>query len=295
MDDRLRRLERAAAGGDPDAIRALDNERLRAGAYSIRDLELAAWLGRLDLIARFGLDPTLETGARYMAFTRPVRPRMERIYDTEHRPDGAPLPQTGLGGAITIMGGQATGSGAGGSVTLIGGPAGLSSGVLIAMNDWFHGLLRFGGDPYYRAMLSLGELGYQVLCDDPFEVAWVSHTGLRSIPDDRVLCRQLLDTVRKWLDAGMTTELARECGQIIATWPTDIPYRHAVRAGRRGWWVELGRAVFTGITSTAYNGVVSVLLGHEIVRTPTALRRICADLMPKTIPPQTTTDYEAPP
>lgn len=291
MDDRLRRLERAAAGGDPDAVRALDTARLRAGTYVLRDLELAAWLGRSDLITRFGLDPALEVGARYMAFTRPARrARLERIYDTEVIPPG-----TGAGGALTIQGGQASGSGVGGSFTLIGGTSS-SVSPLSTMNDWFCGLLRFGTNPYYRAMLSLGELGYQVLCEEPFEAFWITPTGPRALPDDRVLCRQLLDAVKKWLEAGQTLELARECGQIVASWPTDFPYTLAGRAGRRTWWVELGRSVFTGITSTAYNGVVSVLLGYEIVGTPAALRRICADLMPtKTIPPQAVTDYDSPP
>ena len=289
MDDRLRRLERAAAGGDPDAVRALDTARLRAGTYVLRDLELAAWLGRSDLITRFGLDPALEVGARYMAFTRPARrARLERIYDTEVTPPG-----TGAGGALTIQGGQAGSSGVGG-IILIGGTS--SSGApLGTMNDWFHGLLRFGTDPYYRAMLSLGELGYQALCEEPFEAFWITPTGARSLPDDRVLCRQLLDVVKKWLESGQTLELARECGQIVTSWPTDFPYQHSGRASRRAWWVELGRSVFTGITSTAYS-VVSVLLGYEIVRTPAALRRICADLMPtKAIPPQAVTDYDAPP
>lgn len=290
MDDRLRRLERAAAGGDPDAVRALDTARLRAGTYVLRDLELASWLGRSDLITRFGLDPALEVGARYMAFTRPARrARLERIYDTEVIPPG-----TGAGGALTIQGGQAGSSGVGGSITLIGGTSS-SVSPLSTMNDWFCGLLRFGTNPYYRAMLSLGELGYQVLCEEPFEAFWITPTGPRALPDDRVLCRQLLDAVKKWIEAGQTLELARECGQIVASWPTDFPYTLAGRAGRRTWWVELGRSVFTGITSTAYNGVVSVLLGYEIVGTPAALRRICADLMPtKTIPPQVA-NYDSPP
>lgn len=251
-------------------MRALDQERLRAGTYVFRDLELAAWLGRLDLVTRFGLDPALESGANYMAFTRPQRARIERIYDTEAI----------TGGSLTIHGG--------GSISL--------SGPMIPMNDWFHGLLRFGTDAYYRAMLSLGELGYQVLCERPFEASWISSTGPRVLPDDRVLCRQLLNAVRKWLENGQTPELARACGNIIATWPTDFPYRHARRADLRTWWVELGRSVFTGITSTAYNGVVSVLLGNELVETPAALRRICADLMPTTtIPSPAVTDYETPP
>lgn len=49
-DDRLRSLERAAAGGDLDAITALLSQRVRAGDLEHTRLELAAFLG--DPLAR---------------------------------------------------------------------------------------------------------------------------------------------------------------------------------------------------------------------------------------------------
>lgn len=54
MDDRLRRLERAAEGGDVPARAALLRERLRLGTVSIRRLALASYLG--DEGARLALN-----------------------------------------------------------------------------------------------------------------------------------------------------------------------------------------------------------------------------------------------